>query len=287
MDLSVQRQQVTLSLRRLDLSLERLIDALAHRPVWMTLEATADEGSAVRQACEAYAAISYAMDDPTPTSLVCLGVIGVPADIVQRAKAVNAAKAALKKVCAPLQGIRMRVPVKGESGPTKAIPVLRVILRNIQRSDLNLLAAYRKIPLLAVAPTSVTYTRAHTRAVYRKSVEQILQLLANAEGPGTAADRARLETLSPRETHLAFVKERYQNIRANVLYSRLDPRGRGRIQIVAELPLMYALTRQAERPEVQFPPPDTEISNQPSRKRSAQIEDRPFLQSLPAYRYKH
>ena len=100
MDLSVQRQQVTHSLRRLDLSLERLIDALAHRPAWMTLEATTDERSAVRQACEAYAAISYAMDDPTPTSLVCLGVIGVPADIVQRAKAVNAAKAALKKVCA-------------------------------------------------------------------------------------------------------------------------------------------------------------------------------------------
>lgn len=35
-----------------------------------------------------------------------------------------------------------------------------MILRNIQRSDLNLLAAYRKIPILGAAPTTITYTRA-------------------------------------------------------------------------------------------------------------------------------
>jgi hypothetical protein len=75
------------------------------------------------------------------------------------------------------------------------------------------------------------------------------------------------------------VKERYRNIRANVLYTRLDPRGR--IQITAELPLMYAVARHALPPEVHFPPPDTEIPNQPRRTRSTQVEDRPLLQSLP------
>jgi hypothetical protein len=44
----------------------------------------------------------------------------------------------------------------------------------------------------------------------------------------------------------ARVKERYQNIRANVLYTRLDPKGRGRIQISAELPLIYATGRRTE-----------------------------------------
>jgi hypothetical protein len=47
-------------------------------------------------------------------------------------------------------------------------------------------------------------------------------------------DRARLATLDRRETHLAFVKERYQNVHANVLYARLDPRGRGRMQIAPQ-----------------------------------------------------
>jgi len=51
-----------------------------------------------------------------------------------------------------------------------------------------------------------------------------------------AVARARLETLDRRETHLALVKQRYQNIRANILFARLDRCGRGRMQISAELP---------------------------------------------------
>jgi hypothetical protein len=45
----------------------------------------------------------------------------------------------------------MRVPVKGDDGPTKAIPV---ILRNIQRSDLSLLAAYPPNSLCSIPPAA-------------------------------------------------------------------------------------------------------------------------------------
>lgn len=61
------------------------------------------------------------------------------------------------------------------------------------------------------------------------------------------ADRELLTTLDRRVTHLALVKERYQNIRANVLYARLDPIGRGRIQISAELPLIYGAAPSSRR----------------------------------------
>jgi hypothetical protein len=152
---------------------------------------------------------------------------------------------------------------------------------------LNLLAAYRKIPLLGAPPATVTYTRANTRAntraVYRKTIEDIDQLLINLEGPTALADRGRLETLDRRETHLALVKSRYQNIRANVLYARLDPRGRGRIQISAELPLLYAKGRHPQPPEVRFPAP-AEMTT-PSRVRQAKLEAAPFLRSIPVYRY--
>ena len=50
---------------------------------------------------------------------------------------------------------------------------------------------------------------------------------------------------------------------------------------------MYAITRRAEPAQGQFLPADAEISNQASRKRSAQIEEQLFLLSLAAYRYKH
>jgi hypothetical protein len=285
MDLSDQRQQVAHALRRLDASLERLVEALAHRPVAIQVEATPNESLAVRRACEAYSTIHYTTHDAAENSIVCLGVIGAPIDVLRQAEAVNAAKAALKSICTPLRGLQVRIPIKGEEGPTKPVAAIRVILRSIQRSDLNLLAAYRKIPILGVPPTTVTYTRAHTRAVYRKSIDDLLQLLTNLDVPGAAADRAKLEALDRRETHLALVKERYQNIRANVLHSRLDSRGRGRMQIAAELPLIYPLGRHPENPQVRFPGEDAESSREPSHARRAQLEEHAFLQSLPVFRY--
>src|SRR5665213_1255657 len=206
MDLSSQRQQVARSLSTLETGIAGLVNALAHGAVAANLEA-ADGCTPIRRACEAYSAIDYRMDDEVGTSVVCLGVLGVSGEILRQAAAVNALKAAFKTICAPLRGIQIRIPVKGEASPTRAISAMRVILRNIQRSDLNLLAAYRKVPLLEAPPASITYTRANTRSVYRKSVDELYGLLNNEEGPTAAAVCARLETLDRRETHLALVKE--------------------------------------------------------------------------------
>jgi hypothetical protein len=284
MDLTLYRQQVAKGLSTLESSIAHLVDALAHSRALIELEPTGAGDNPVRRVCDAYSAIDYRMDDEVGASVVCLGVIGVNVDMLRRAQAVNASKAAFKEICAPLQDIRTRIPVKGESSPTKAIPVIRVILRNIQRSGLNLLAAYRKIPLLDAPPASITYTRANTRSVYRKSVEEIYELLSNAEGPRAAADRARLSTLDRRVTHLALVRQRYQNIRANVLYAHLDPRGRGRMQIAAELPILYSRGRRATSPTVEFPQGD-DMRNQPRRMRKSMLEAAPFLDSIPVYRY--
>jgi hypothetical protein len=284
MDLSQHRQAVARGLQALETSIERLSDALAHGAVLSKVEPAINEGGPIRRVCEAYAAIDYRMEDEVGTSVVCLGVLGVNAEILRRARAVNVVKTEFRAICTPLQHIRIRIPVKGESSPTKAIPAIRVILRNIQRSDLNLLAAYRKIPILDAPPGTVTYTRANTRAVYRKTIEEVLEILNRVEGSAAMADRARLATLDRRETHLAFVKGRYQNIRANVLYEHLDRRGRGRIQISAELPLIYAKGRRAEAPQVQFPG-EAESTTEPAHARKAKLESAPLLQSVPVYRY--
>jgi hypothetical protein len=283
MDLTARRPIVAKALLNLETALERLVDALSHRPVTANIDGT-PASAAIRTACEAYSAINYEMDDEITDSVVCLGVIGAQTEVVKRAQAVNAAKAELKKIFAPLQRIRVRVPEKGSS-TTKAIPALRVILRNIQRSDLNVHAAYRKIPILSSPPATVTYTRANTRNVYRKTIDQIADMLANISTPAAIADRERLNTLDRRVTHLALVRYHYQNIRANVLYRRLDPRGRGRIQISAELPLIYATGRRTEAPEVQFPSPD-DTNPKPKRTRESRLEAEPYLRSLPVYRYR-
>lgn len=282
MDITPHIPQVAKALLNLETALERLTDALSHRPVTANIDG-ATERTSIRHACEAYSAIDYEMDDEIGDSVVCLGVIGTPADVVKRAQAVNLAKAALKALFAPLQRVRIRVPVKGST--TKAIPALRVILRHIQRSDLNVNAAYRKIPILTRPPATVTYTRANTRNVYRKTVDEIADMLSNVSSPAAIADRERLTTLDRRVTHLALVRYRYQNIRANILYARLDPKGRGRIQISAELPLIYATGRRSEPPEVNYPA-NPEHLGKPMRARASKLETEPLLRSLPVYRYR-
>ncbi len=138
---------------------------------------------------------------------------------------------------------------------------------------------------MGAPPASVTYTRANTRSVYRKTVDEIAEMLANLNSPAAIADRERLAALDRRVTHLALVKERYENIRANVLYARLDPKGRGRVQIAAELPLIYATGRRTEPPEVHFPT-ETGNDNNPRRTRESKLEAAPFLYALPVvYRY--
>ena len=293
MDLSIHQQAIAQALGALEKALERLSLAIAHDDGWLSAQSEGNRATNPAQArrliAQSYSTIDYAMDDAVNASPVCLGAIAATAPILRRAQAVNDAKAAFKALCVPLQGIRQRVPVKGEDGPTKAIPVIRVILRHLQRSDLNLLAAYRKIPILKAPPESIAYTRAHTRAVYKKSVSEIAELLESLEGPTAQADRARLRTLPRSERFLALAREHYENIRANVVYARLDAKGRGRVQLAAELPLMYPQGRSAP-PHMSYPgaTPDAagDAKQTPRRTRTTKLEPEPFLQALAVYRYR-
>jgi hypothetical protein len=284
MDLALHKPRVAQALSALDHALKDWIEALAHRPLWVLVDGVADEREAVRRCAEVYGAIRFGVEDEVTEAPVCLGALGVDSDLLALAERVNTAKARFKAVAAPLQRVRTRVPIKGDDGPTKAIPVLRVILRSLQRSDLNVHAAYRKVPILGAAPRLIAYTQARTRAVYRKSVEEIATTLMSYEGPDAARDRARLAALSPRERHLALVRERYENIRANVAYHRLDRRGRGRVQIRAELPIVFPRAKDLAPPQVRFSSADAP-PDRPVRERPTEIADEPFLRSLPVYRY--
>ena len=285
MDLDTLRPQVAQALRTLEHRVQDFVDALAHRPSWVCIDGMADERAAVRRACEVFATIRYAMDDAVQDSPVCLGVIGVSPDVIACAEALNEAKASFKAISAPLQRVRMRVSVRGGEGSTKALSVFRILLRSLQESDLNVHAAYRKVPILGAPPRLVTYTRARTRSVYRKSVEELATMLMGHEGRDAERDRARLTTLSPAEQHLALVRERYENIRANVAYHRLDRRGRGRVQLGAELPILYPHARTPVSPDVRFPQTASTDPAAPLRRRTPQIDPVPFLQTLPVHRY--
>ncbi|MEA2913010.1 MAG: hypothetical protein QOJ15_5091 [Bradyrhizobium sp.] len=97
----------------------------------------------------------------------------------------------------------------------------------------------------------------------------------------------RLSTLGPKDKYLALTKAHYDNVRANITYSRLDSRGRGRVHLAAELPLLYTAGRWPTPPEVNYPAPADELANQPRRVRQSELEPDAFLESIPAYWYVH
>lgn len=76
------------------------------------------------------------------------------------------------------------------------------------------------------------------------------------------------------------------------VFVRLDSKGRGRIQISAELPIIYATGRRAEPPEVRFPS-QADSSAEPKRARESKLEADPnikiaagiSLQTLSLVRY--
>lgn len=280
-----QKAAVAAVLRDLEQVLARLVDAFAHEQGPLSAEGCTTEAEARRRICEAWATIDYAQDDAVNVTHRCLGIAGVTAATLDRAEAVNEAKARLKAVCAPLQNQRVRMPVKdGQGGQVvKSLPLVRVILRELSRSDLNLLAAYRKIPILTGRVSRVAYTRAHTRAVYRKTRAEIETMLEASNRHTAASDLVRLRHLPATETHLALAKERQSHVRANVWFDGLDSRNRGRTQVIADLPLLYPQGRSRSQPEIHYPEPDT---GQPAVQRTGKLEAEPFLESLPVYRYR-
>ncbi len=278
----VVRSRVAARLRALERALLELTQALAHGNVFVAGTAGHRERD-LRAVCDAYSAIDLAMTDVPNQSVVTLGVVGVDRPTYRLAEQINTLKAELRAECAPLQRIRRRV-VRREGG-TEAVPVVRAILRSIQRSDLNLLAAYRKLPILGAAPVSISYTRARTRAVYRKTVEQIGDLLQQNHAPAAIRDRAKLASMRASETHLALVRDHYENIRANVVYSGLDRRGRGRIMIAAELPILFLRKDETLPPSVSFPAADASGEASTRKPRESRIEAEPWLETFPVHRY--
>ncbi len=278
----IARLAVASRVRALERALADLSAALLHRKAWVTGTSASAEKN-LQRVCDAYSVIDLQIDDTPNQSIVVLGAIGVDRDCLRLAERINTLKTELREECAPLQRIRRRVPLK--SGGTEAIPVVRAILRSIQRSDLNLLAAYRKIPVLGATPVSITYTRARTRAVYRKTIADIGNLLQQSDAPAAIRDRSKLGELRAAETHLALVRDHYENIRANIVYGGLDRRGRGRIMISAELPVMFLHKAGQPPPRVQFPVTAEDADKRPRKARRSMISPEPWLETLPVHRY--
>jgi hypothetical protein len=279
---------VAAALREFERELDAFVQNLAHGKALVSLDAPFATNHPVETVCSAFATVDYDMEDEVHSSATCVGVVCASQATVDQAVRLNEAKERLRHTCAPLQKHRMRVRVRDADGNenVRMTSLVRVILRNIGRSHLNLLSAYRQVPVLGATPVRIAFTRTLTRRVRRVTRDALLERLEFSEKPGAAEDRQRLRA-SP-DRHLALVDPHSPNVRANVWYHSRDARNRDRVQIGAELPILYREGRRRELPEIGYPDPAdwARSADGPRRPRAAKLEAEPFLSTLPVFRYR-
>jgi hypothetical protein len=271
------------TLRAVESRVSALCVALSQSLSAKVIVRTGEGGSGrMEDACTAIGTLTIESDDPRGTPSL-IGVIGVPAHVVRLAEAVNEAKADMKACWSHAQRYARGQPKVGAPGERETVTLARLLLRRIGQTNLSLNAAYRKIPVLPKRPTRVVFHVAQTRNIYRVTRKTLKNLLATCESPRAAADLQTLEDC-PDVQFAAIVSKSYENHRANVWFDGLDTRGRGLIQVRAELPILYPLGRGAASLEVVFPK-----AGQGSKRRKradAIVDDEPFLPSISAHRYK-
>jgi hypothetical protein len=280
-------QSISAALRALERELTAFGQALAHSRAVVSLAPPFASASPMETVATAYGAIDYAMEDEAHVTVTCVGVVGAPATVIEAAEGVNIAKAQLRAVCAPLHKHRMRIRRHTEEGieTVRMSTVVRVILASIGRSDLNLIAAYRRIPILEATPTRIAFTRTLTRKVRRVTRQELFDRLQHAHTAAAAADRDRLLSIS--DGYLALAEPHSPNVRANVWYRDRDARSRDCVQLSAELPLLFRTQEPPALPEIGYPTENDWLRTADSarRPRQTQLEAAPWLGSLPAYRY--
>ena len=247
-----------------------------------------------RLAAAAYGHLEHDGDhDPTkrkaPSSVKCYGVIGVPKRFIDRATDINIAKKGLKEKLKPLAGKQMRVRVKQPDGEmTREKRDLRTVaMRRLQSSHINLLAAYRQIPVLTEQVRAIRFDHVTTHKTVAHTAKELIERLSRGTlSPLAAADLVRLKAIPADESLSHPSHNSYSRVRARVLLaSRCHEKRRGRPSqgkrlMTAELPILYPVHPAWPEPEITLPSFREEEG--PERR----LEDEPFVKSLNYYRRK-
>ena len=254
--------------------------------LWATAEGASSTPEALKAILDSCRTIDIAGGASSPPPAGCLGVIAGDAELVSAIEAVNQAKATFREICISVRPQRQRIPKSRPAIPSQptSAQTIRLILSDIGRGDLNLLAAYRRFPILVGQPRQVFFCRPGSRSVYKLNRNEIHQTLSRIDHPAARTDRERLYALPQEETHLALVRAHYEHTRANVLFDGFDTLGRHRMMVCCELPIAYPVNHRAALPIVKYPMRKERKENTVAARIGMVCKER-FLESLPVHRY--
>lgn len=236
--------------------------------------------SAKRDISVAYRRLSYDRDQAANTTHRCFGAAGAPMAFVEEAARINDLKDNLKLAFKPL-GSKRTVVIDPHTNTSKQVQLATAFLRQHQKSDFNLLAAYRTIPYFDEPIESLTYMQTERRSVPRLTKEQAIQL---ALPFGHELTIKRLTDL-PKGTYLAAPKERYWRLQVRATARRRDSQGKRRfLNANGDLPILFPMEHE-KSPLPKIIPPRAPKSR---KKPPSKLMDDPFVivGSQPLFLYK-
>lgn len=248
-----------------------------------------------RAVADAYSQLDY-LDEQLPNqTLKCYGIVGVPRRLINLAKRINTAKDELREAIAPVANRRVKIYGKNATGDQELLvrELTTVILRQIQSSSVNLLAAYRELPIIDEPVDQIHFMLTRPRSVPRKTAKWIREKIIgerseNELSPDAKDDLAALAGI-PDDEYLVCPKPPRTCMRAHVFLRRREPNEKNnnklervRRIISADLPILFPMTATTVAPTVIEPKKPN-----PNRKHPAsRIEANETVKTLHYFRMK-
>jgi len=246
-------------------------------------------------AATAYATLEYQGDERRNRSVRCYGAIGVPMSLVLEAEKVNRAKDAFRDALRPLAGYTQRTRRKTAKGSVEIVTrdLITIMLRSIQEARVNVLAAYRHIPVFAEQVQRIHFQHVYSQSIQRKTAEEVIAMIGNRRDDLSLADLARLREISADEK-LSRPWNKHSRLTVHVTGARryLHPEsGRDRTfrrVMPAELPVLFPIHASWPEPPIERPSfkheAPTPPPGKPRRGRRRELEDEAFIVTLGFYR---
>jgi hypothetical protein len=269
------------ALRNLESALAGLDELLSTDHSWVSIDGESTSSGAMAKVRTALTEMDDDESRDRKSIPGCRGIVAVTPRVIVAAQRVNAAKVELKAACTTLRG-PTSVKRPDHDGHLNWVRIYRqrLAVTALGRPNLNLFAAYRKIPILTGQPRRVRFSFTASYMIRSMPREVIASRLQRIDDPDSIEDLLRVQRLPQSETTLALLKTPLPFAHATVSFDGFDAQGRCHLFLVTAMPILYLAAGPA--PTVYYARPRT---RPPRRSPARAICPDQYLKTMRVHRY--
>lgn len=269
------------ALQNLESALANLDELLVSDYCWVAVDGESTSIAAIAKVRAAYNDMDDDEIGDRRAMPGCRGIVAVRPRVIAAAHRVNAAKVELKVACT---GLNCRTAVKrpdqhGRLSWVK-IGMHRLTVTALGRPNLNLFAAYRKIPILTGRPSRVGFTVSRTYTIYSTPREVIANRLRRRVDAESVEDLLRVQRLPQSEATLALLTIPRPFPFAGVWFDGFDAQGRCYLGLSTPMPILFLAA--GATPTVSYAPAKAGRSREQSARA---VCPEPYLKTMRVHRY--